>query len=171
MRLGVSCAQSSVLDDGTRPGIARLRDFEQNLDFMVHVEKSTSMLDLETMLFCRKQTSGPRQTVNLRSPREKTRKSGSGVEVEFSTWTIKSRFCSKSRSRAIPVRIPSSITLDCAQDTPSLMQIRRLRPENERFYGFMVHSYFMVSRLRRCNLLYESFPAETLSCRSAAGLK
>ena len=47
MKLGVSEAQSSVLDDGIDPGIARLRVFKQNLDFREHVKKLVSMPDLD----------------------------------------------------------------------------------------------------------------------------
>ena len=54
MRLGAFCAQSNALEDGFHPGIARLREFEQNREFVAHVEKSTSMPDLDVMLFCRK---------------------------------------------------------------------------------------------------------------------
>ena len=40
MRLGASCAQSSVLDDENHLGIARPRVFRQNLDFRVYDENS-----------------------------------------------------------------------------------------------------------------------------------
>ena len=53
--LCVSCAQSNTLDDGIDLGIARLRCFEQNLDFLVHVEKSTSPPDLALTETHRKQ--------------------------------------------------------------------------------------------------------------------
>ena len=55
MRLGVSCAQSNVLDGGARPGIAGIRNFEQHLDVMVHVENSTSTPDLDLAKTHRKQ--------------------------------------------------------------------------------------------------------------------
>ena len=55
MRFGVSCAQSNDLDDGNDIGFARLRYYEQNLEFYVHVENSSSMAGLEPPFFCPKQ--------------------------------------------------------------------------------------------------------------------
>ena len=96
----------------------------------------------------------------------------SGVETMFLTWTHKSRFFSKTKSGAIAGSIPSSRTLDCAQDGPSITSFNPLRPDNEVLFDFMVETYFVVSRLITCNrLLFESFLAETISCRSAASLK
>ena len=85
------------------------------------------------------------------------------MEVDFFTWTGKSKFCLKTRSEAIPGWLPSSRTLGRAKDTPSLMKFRRLRPENKQFEVFMVHSYVVIPRVLTCNhLLYESNGAETL---------
>ena len=93
------------------------------------------------------------------------------METHFLTQAHNLRFCSKKKSRTIAGSILSSRTLDCAQDGPSLTPFRRLGPENDVFFGFMVDTYFVVSRLLTCNrLLYESFLAETICCRSAASL-
>ena len=70
------------------------------------------------------------------------------METHFLTWTHNSRFCSKTKSRAIAGSIWSSRSLDRAQDGPSLTSFRPLRPENEVFFDFMVHSNFVVSRWR-----------------------
>ena len=40
-RLGVSCPQPNALDDGIDLRIARLRNFEQSLDFISHVENDS----------------------------------------------------------------------------------------------------------------------------------
>ena len=43
------------------------------------------------------------------------------------------------------------------------MQFGALRPENERFYVFMVHPGVMLAHMFTCNgIPYESFPAETM---------
>ena len=82
----------------------------------------------------------------------------SGVKSHFLAWTHNSRVCWKPKSRAIAGSIPSSRTLDCAQDWPSLTLFRPLRPENKVFVGFMVNTHFVVSRMLTCNrILYESF--------------
>ena len=47
MKLCVSCAQSNAFNDGNDRRFARLRNYEQNIDFHVHVENLYSMPNLE----------------------------------------------------------------------------------------------------------------------------
>ena len=85
------------------------------------------------------------------------------METHFLTWTRNSRFCSKTTSRTIAGSTPSSRTLDCAQDGPSIMLFRPLKTENEEFFWFHGgHVFCGVKNAHMHRYLHESFIAETI---------